>query len=130
MYNEAYYIILLKCLNLLFSLFTEVDEHSEHQTSMANKSLSNGTQASRSLFQDDSPEQPNSETEENRINIITELLKDHAAEARERWNFDFENETPLEGEWEWEKMGDAEDTENLNNQENNHTETSETERRH
>ncbi|KAF2882340.1 hypothetical protein ILUMI_23824 [Ignelater luminosus] len=96
---------------------------------MANESSSNGTQANRSLFQDDNPEQSNQETEENAVNAIAELLKDHAAEAREKWNFDFENETPLEGEWEWEKMENPENSEDLGNQESNHTETSEMESR-
>ncbi|NXT73077.1 CDN1A inhibitor, partial [Atlantisia rogersi] len=30
------------------------------------------------------------------------LLKQHLEEAQQRWNFNFETETPLEGQFKWE----------------------------
>uniref|UniRef100_A0A8C8BAP1 Cyclin dependent kinase inhibitor 1A n=1 Tax=Otus sunia TaxID=257818 RepID=A0A8C8BAP1_9STRI len=36
------------------------------------------------------------------------MLKQHLEEARQRWNFDFETETPLEGQFKWERVFQAE----------------------
>ncbi|NXF45536.1 CDN1A inhibitor, partial [Oceanites oceanicus] len=35
-------------------------------------------------------------------NDFEDLLKQHLEEAQQRWNFNFETETPLEGHFEWE----------------------------
>jgi hypothetical protein len=33
-----------------------------------------------------------------------EEMRSHLETAKQRWNFDFENEVPLEGRWKWEKV--------------------------
>jgi hypothetical protein len=35
---------------------------------------------------------------------IEEEMRSHLESAKQRWNFDFENEVPLEGRWKWEKV--------------------------
>ncbi|NWX39474.1 CDN1A inhibitor, partial [Steatornis caripensis] len=35
-------------------------------------------------------------------NDFENLLRQHLAEAQQRWNFNFETETPLEGHFKWE----------------------------
>jgi hypothetical protein len=35
---------------------------------------------------------------------IQEEMRSHLETAKQRWNFDFENEVPLEGRWKWEKV--------------------------
>ncbi|KAJ8919339.1 hypothetical protein NQ315_003923 [Exocentrus adspersus] len=36
--------------------------------------------------------------------LLDEDLEQRKQTAREKWNFDFENEVPLEGDWEWERV--------------------------
>ncbi|KFQ15154.1 Cyclin-dependent kinase inhibitor 1, partial [Leptosomus discolor] len=35
-------------------------------------------------------------------NDFEDLFRQHLEEAQQRWNFNFETETPLEGHFEWE----------------------------
>lgn len=35
---------------------------------------------------------------------IEEEMRSHLENAKQRWNFDFEKEIPLEGRWKWEKV--------------------------
>lgn len=35
---------------------------------------------------------------------IQEEMRSHLETAKQRWNFDFENEVPLEGRWKWENV--------------------------
>jgi hypothetical protein len=35
---------------------------------------------------------------------IQEEMRSQLETAKRRWNFDFENEVPLEGRWQWEKV--------------------------
>lgn len=73
---------------------TQNGEH--HQNSSQQSSA-----ARRRLFQE--PE--NNETVRNEEKILLELLAETDREAAKRkWNFDFEREVPLEGDWEWEKV--------------------------
>ena len=37
-------------------------------------------------------------------NVLEEEMRRHLQNAREKWNFDFENEVPLEGQWQWEPV--------------------------
>ncbi|XP_074833931.1 cyclin-dependent kinase inhibitor 1 isoform X2 [Carettochelys insculpta] len=37
-------------------------------------------------------------------NDFQDLMRRHLEEAQRRWNFDFETETPLEGEFKWERV--------------------------
>ncbi|XP_006125354.1 cyclin-dependent kinase inhibitor 1 isoform X2 [Pelodiscus sinensis] len=37
-------------------------------------------------------------------NDFQDLMRRHLEEAQHRWNFDFEMETPLEGEFKWERV--------------------------
>lgn len=43
-------------------------------------------------------------------NATNEMLDRHREEAKLRWNFDFKNEVPLEGDWVWEKVEEAQET--------------------
>ena len=52
----------------------------------------------RRLFQD---EDNNENEEPSELNI-----QDGNAQTA-RWNFDFANETPLEGDWEWERVAES-----------------------
>lgn len=38
------------------------------------------------------------------ISLFNEDLERHRQKAMEKWNFDFENEIPLEGDWQWERV--------------------------
>lgn len=38
------------------------------------------------------------------MSLSYEDLERHRQKAIEKWNFDFENEVPLEGDWQWEKI--------------------------
>ncbi|KAK4887707.1 hypothetical protein RN001_003978 [Aquatica leii] len=74
----------------------------------------NRTRVRRRLFQDDVND------EVTCTPILQQEFKCSIAEAREKWNFDFENETPLEGNWIWTKVSN----ENNNNEmEDNHNAT-------
>jgi hypothetical protein len=42
------------------------------------------------------------------LNIIQEEMRTDLDIAKQRWNFDFENEVPLEGRWQWEKVSPSE----------------------
>jgi hypothetical protein len=37
------------------------------------------------------------------LNTLQEEMSSYRESAKQRWNFDFENEIPLEGRWQWEK---------------------------
>lgn len=37
-------------------------------------------------------------------NDLEDLLRQHLEEAQQRWNFNFETETPLEGQFKWERV--------------------------
>lgn len=52
----------------------------------------------RRLFQDEQEAD-----KDNLINFIEEIRKS-SEESKKKWNFDFSTETPLEGDWEWEKV--------------------------
>jgi hypothetical protein len=41
---------------------------------------------------------------------IQEEMRSHLETAKQRWNFDFENEVPLEGRWRWDKVLGSEPT--------------------
>ncbi|CAH0560382.1 unnamed protein product [Brassicogethes aeneus] len=60
----------------------------------------------RKLFQNE--ESNEDENIAEHFNALVERTAQELAQemqmAREKWNFDFENETPLEGDWEWEKV--------------------------
>lgn len=55
--------------------------------------------AARRLFQDDVTSE-----RDNDINYVNELMQRSNEDAKRKWNFDFENEIPLEGDWIWEKI--------------------------
>lgn len=39
-------------------------------------------------------------------NTVTEVIQQSNEAAKQKWNFDFEKEEPLEGDWEWERVGE------------------------
>ncbi|XP_047121180.1 uncharacterized protein LOC124804862 isoform X3 [Schistocerca piceifrons] len=41
--------------------------------------------------------------------VADKMAAEETAAATRRWNFDFVNERPLEGQWQWEKVGDEAD---------------------
>lgn len=41
---------------------------------------------------------------DNAWNLAAQLLNTERDEKKRKWNFDFETETPLEGQWEWEAV--------------------------
>ncbi|KYB27934.1 Cyclin-dependent kinase inhibitor 1-like Protein [Tribolium castaneum] len=45
-----------------------------------------------------------SEENENVHPDLIDLLEESRQRAAEKWNFDFVNEVPLEGDWEWERV--------------------------
>lgn len=53
----------------------------------------------RRLFQDEE-----NVSVDNNQEPIPIHLDESRQTAQERWNFDFENEIPLEGDWEWERI--------------------------
>lgn len=57
----------------------------------------------RRLFADEIGPQQES-LNDNTSNEIIERLRQEAMEASEKWNFDFINERPLEGNWVWERV--------------------------
>lgn len=67
----------------------------------------------RRLFQDSE-----SSERDNEINIENELIQQSNEEAKRKWNFDFENEVPLEGDWEWEKVEERPPLECVRNENN------------
>lgn len=62
-------------------------------------------------LQNEAEEQIPPHLEEARIdnirNNFVEEMQNSRDEARKKWNFDFETETPLDGDWEWEKVEDV-----------------------
>jgi hypothetical protein len=54
---------------------------------------------------DDSPPQMG----DQHVNIEEET-RSHLEAAKQRWNFDFQNEVPLNGRWQWEKVLGSEPT--------------------
>lgn len=70
----------------------------------------NGTpknNVARRLFQDhDDDESIMSNDLENQAN---QLLDRSLEEAKARWNFDFKNGVPLDGDWMWEKVEETEE---------------------
>ncbi|XP_032677798.1 cyclin-dependent kinase inhibitor 1-like isoform X2 [Odontomachus brunneus] len=83
----------------------------------------------RKLFQDDDeePKSPNSENNkgqtngenDNFANCLFEEARRNLENAKEKWNFDFENEVPLSGRYEWVKLdrdgNEISDSAQLNN---------------
>lgn len=51
----------------------------------------------RRLFQDQ-------EENDNNGNIDLGVTVQNNEAAQQKWNFDFVNEVPLEGDWEWERV--------------------------
>jgi hypothetical protein len=47
-------------------------------------------------------------TGDGHVNILQEEMRSDMEVAIQRWNFDFENEVPLEGRWQWEKVPSSE----------------------
>ena len=47
---------------------------------------------------------PDRETIERNENERQDMLKKEAEEQKEKWNFDFETGTPLQGRYQWEKV--------------------------
>ncbi|XP_054032546.1 cyclin-dependent kinase inhibitor 1 [Dryobates pubescens] len=41
-------------------------------------------------------------------NDLKDLMRQHLEEAQQRWNFNFETETPLDGQFKWERVFQAE----------------------
>lgn len=39
-----------------------------------------------------------------KITDLSQMTEEHRLEQMARWNFDFENEIPLTGDWEWERV--------------------------
>lgn len=76
-------------------------------------------QVRRRLFVDE-PSEIESENQNlmpNLNNDINRLTKQMTENAKLKWNFDFATETPLEGEWEWEKVTpEKKPPQTLNNQ--------------
>ncbi|XP_044255069.1 cyclin-dependent kinase inhibitor 1-like [Tribolium madens] len=56
----------------------------------------NGNNVRRRLFQN--------EENENIEPDLIDMLEESRQRAEEKWNFDFVNEVPLEGDWEWERV--------------------------
>ncbi|CAG9762244.1 unnamed protein product [Ceutorhynchus assimilis] len=54
----------------------------------------------------DFDEEPKLEPEnhENHFLDLSKMTEQQRMEHRLKWNFDFENEVPLDGDWEWEKV--------------------------
>lgn len=67
---------------------------------MANQNGTSKNNACRKLFQDDS--EPT--LLHNLENETNELHDRNLEEAKLKWNFDFKNGVPLEGDWVWEKV--------------------------
>ncbi|XP_023030171.2 uncharacterized protein isoform X1 [Leptinotarsa decemlineata] len=55
----------------------------------------------------------NSGDAEQELCLPLEVSQSDRQKAIEKWNFDFENEVPLEGDWIWEKVPAEEPCENL-----------------
>lgn len=47
---------------------------------------------------------PDPETQERNKEDAMDMLKKDTEEKTKKWNFDFENETPLKGRYQWEKV--------------------------
>ncbi|CAD1479805.1 unnamed protein product, partial [Heterotrigona itama] len=59
----------------------------------------------RRLFEDDGDEEtPRSSAVEDNANYILEEARKNRENAKQRWNFDFENEEPLPGRYEWVRL--------------------------
>lgn len=71
--------------------------------------------ATRRLFPEQNPDETTMATVENQFNLTVLQLKSKHVAAREMWNFDFENEKPLKGDWVWEKVGNQENATEPNN---------------
>lgn len=67
---------------------------------MAQQNGSIENHASRNLFNESNDEPVACE---NRMNA---LLARSLEEAKEKWNFDFKNGVPLDGDWVWERVED------------------------
>lgn len=60
---------------------------------------------SRRLFQEEEDRRDlNAGVEDNYANCLFEEARKHREEAKKRWNFDFEKEVPLPGNYEWVKL--------------------------
>lgn len=75
------------------------NDQNEEECKNDNASSPNRSVRRRLFFE---PGEPNEE------DLIDELQSTNQDEERrralEKWNFDFENEIPLRGDWEWEKV--------------------------
>lgn len=60
----------------------------------------------RRLFQDDDDRRRDRENgvEDNVANCFVEEVRKHREEAKKKWNFDFEKERPLPGNYEWVRL--------------------------
>jgi hypothetical protein len=65
----------------------------------------------RKLFFDEENENDAADPDDTYLQYINNLQKEMVQEAATKWNFDFMNEVPLEGDWEWEPVVQAEQTE-------------------
>jgi hypothetical protein len=80
-----------RCLICCSNAATPMMQHPQHLNHQ-------NSHVKRRLFQNDG----DSENGEPTDNVDT--LDNNASMAQEKWNFDFINEVPLEGDWEWEKV--------------------------
>lgn len=95
---------------------TDITDSSSFPMSQNAQNAKGKESVRRRLFESE----PNSE-QPNMTNTVNEVVAAASEEAKAKWNFDFENEEPLEGDWEWQKVETNEirdlkedDTENKN----------------
>ncbi|ENN82754.1 hypothetical protein YQE_00878, partial [Dendroctonus ponderosae] len=61
----------------------------------------------RLIFDDDDAPEKQRNEDLDHLDQLVDLEKLNATEKREqmsRWNFDFDNERPLDGDWQWERV--------------------------
>ncbi|XP_043478238.1 cyclin-dependent kinase inhibitor 2-like isoform X3 [Leptopilina heterotoma] len=58
----------------------------------------------RRLFEDEDKH----DDKDNNINLVSEERRRHLEQAKEKWNFDFEKEKPLPGNYQWIKVNKKE----------------------
>lgn len=81
-------------------------------TNQTNRRISQRSSISRRLFQD--VDETSSERDNN-INNANELIQQSNEDAKRKWNFDFVNEIPLDGDWIWEKIESNQNETTTNN---------------
>lgn len=80
-------------------------ESANHSSRISQAPSLTDSSARRTLFPNENVPPHVSEFEqENELNLIQEQFRKNFSEAKKRWNFDFDNEVALEGDWEWEKV--------------------------